>query len=304
MRQDKGLTVGRQFRKLEDLDLLDNFLFQEMLSWEEGEEFARILLSTILDKEIHKVRIISQKSILGADTDRHGIRLDAYIEDFSGEAEEGAADAEIIPDIYDVEPNKTYEKDTLPRRMRYYHGLIDSQFLASGADYGKLPRVVIILILPYDPFGKDRMIYTIQNCCKEDLSVGYDDGAQKIFLYTKGKVGIPSQRLADMLRYIERSTDKNVVNKDIETIQKLVKQVKGRKEVSISYMKSWEIEEMIRKESYSEGHGDGYDEGRNEGQDRVNLLNVKLGEAGRLDDIMKAAKDKAYQETLFGEFGL
>ena len=72
MRQDRGSTVGRQFRKLEDLDLLDNFLFQEMLSWEEGEEFVRILLSTILDKEIHRVRIISQKSILGADTDRHG----------------------------------------------------------------------------------------------------------------------------------------------------------------------------------------------------------------------------------------
>ena len=146
MNQNKVLTVSRQFRKLEDLDLLDNFLFQEMLSQEEGEEFVRILLSTILDKEIRKVRIIPQKNILGTDTDRHGIRLDAYIEDLSDKSED-AADVEVIPDIYDVEPNKTYEKDTLPRRM----------------------------------------VYTIQNSCKEVPSLAYDDGARKIFLYTKGK---------------------------------------------------------------------------------------------------------------------
>lgn len=50
----------RVFRKLEDLNLIDNFLFQQMLQQkEDGEEFARILLSTILGKHIRKVTIIS-----------------------------------------------------------------------------------------------------------------------------------------------------------------------------------------------------------------------------------------------------
>lgn len=75
-----------------------------------------------------------------------------------------------------------------------------------------------------------------------------------------------------------------------------VKQVKRKKEVNISYMKSWEIEHMIRKESYEEGCDDG--------QDRVNQLIMKLDEAGRLADITKAARDKAYQESLFAEFNL
>ena len=76
----------RRHRKLEELNLLDNFLFQEMLSDEEiGEEFARILLSTILERPIRKVRIIPQKAISGIDTDRHGIRLDAYIEEIPEE---------------------------------------------------------------------------------------------------------------------------------------------------------------------------------------------------------------------------
>lgn len=309
MSQDKKATGIRRFRKLEELNLIDNFLFQEMLAQkEEGEEFARILLSTILEKNIRKVRIIPQKNILGIDTDQHGIRLDAYIEDVSDELDMAAADAEVIPDIYDIEPNNTYEKESLPKRMRYYHGLIDTQFLSSGTDYGKLPNVVIIVILPYDPFGKDRMVYTIKNGCAEDLSVPYDDGARKIFLYTKGKEGNPSQKLSDMLKYIEKTTNNNVTNQDIESIQQLVERVKRKKEVGINYMKSWEVEKMVREEGYAEGYDSGYDggysKGYDSGKDRVNLLNARLSEVGRMDDIVKAALDKVYQESLFEEFHL
>ena len=137
--------------------------------------------------------------------------------------------------------------------MRYYHGLIDTQLLASGAHYDMLPSVVIIVILPYDPFGKNRMIYTIQNQCAEDSSLSYDDGAKKIFLYTKGTDGCTSQALRDMLKYLENTTTTNVTNQDISTIHQLVEKVKRRKEVSINYMKSWEIDEMNREEGRMEG---------------------------------------------------
>lgn len=63
MNQSKS-NNKRTFRKLEDLNLIDNFLFQQMLSQEEdGEEFARILLSTILGRHIRKVKIVPQKNI-------------------------------------------------------------------------------------------------------------------------------------------------------------------------------------------------------------------------------------------------
>lgn len=128
--------------------------------------FCRIVLSTILGRPIRKVRVMAQQSVLGVDTDRHGIRLDAYVEDISDEdilAGCEMLDAEVIPDIYDIEPNNDYEKKTLPKRMRYYHGLIDSKQLNSGVDYDRLPRVMIIVILPYDPFGQKRMVYTVKN---------------------------------------------------------------------------------------------------------------------------------------------
>ncbi len=293
MTQNNETTGKRIFRKLEDLNLIDNFLFQAVLSDKtEGEEFARILLSTILGKQIRNVRIVPQKNILGLDTDKHGICLDAYIEDVSDELNSNLADVDLIPDVYDIEPNNNYEKLSLPKRIRYYHGLIDTQLLSTGVNYDKLPNMLIIVILPYDPFDQNRMVYTICNQCKEDPSIPYDDGAKKIFLYTKGTEGNPSQALKDMLKYMENSTDDNVTNQDIASIQELVNKVKRKKEVGINYMKSWEMEELARKQGY------------NEGQEKLNRLNLLLAEDGRTEDIIKAAGDKAYQEKLFAEFNL
>ena len=176
--------------------------------------------------------------------------------------------------------------------MRYYHGLIDTQLLASGVDYKRLQNVIIIIILPYDPFGKNRMVYTIRNQCLEDTTIPYDDGAKKIFLYTKGEEGNPSQELKDMLKYIENTTQNNITNQDIESIHKLVEKIKRKREVGINYMKSWEHDQWMR------------DEGRTEGQDRINELIIKLSEAGRTEDIIKSAKDRTYQEKLLEELEL
>ena len=293
MQNNNEIVTKREFRKLEDLNVIDNFLFQELLMQEEdGEEFARILLKTILGKPIRKVKIVPQKNIPGIDTNKHGIRLDAYIEEVVDEDGSKMSDVEILPTIYDIEPNNTYEKETLPKRMRYYHGLIDTKLLSASAGYGKLPNVFIIVILPYDPFGKNRMVYTVGNRCIEDTSIPYEDGARKIYLYTKGTEGNPSQELKDMLKYIEKSTAENITNGDIASVSELVDKVKKRREVGVNYMKSWEVEQMAREE------------GQKEGKNQINQLIILLAEAERTEDIIKAAVDTDYQDVLLAEFGL
>lgn len=297
MAQNNTIKIKHSIRKLEDLNLMDDFLFQTMMSQEgESEEFARILLSTILGKQIRRVKIIPQKSILGLDSDRHGIRLDAYIETVKDDMlpEGEIFDAKINSDIYDIEPNNSYEKRSLPKRTRYYHALIDTQLLSAGNKYDNMQNVTIIVILPYDPFGRNRMVYTVKNQCEEDSSIPYEDGATQIFLYTKGTEGNPGQALVDMLKYIEKTTDDNVTNQDIESIHSIVKRVKSKREVGINYMKSWEREEMARKE--------GREEGREEGRNCINELIIKLSDAGRVEDIIRAAEDKEYQEKLLEEF--
>lgn len=136
------------------------------------------------------------------------------------------------------------------------------------------------------------MVYTIRNRCEEDITLSYDDGAKKIFLYTKGTEGNPSQALKDMLQYMERTVDDNVKNQNIDTIHHMVNRVKHKKEVGINYMKSWEMEQMAREEGYGNG------------VETINQLNIRLAEEGRMEDIVKAARDETYRKALLKEFGL
>lgn len=52
------------------------------------------------------------------------------------------------------------------------------------------------------------------------------------------------------------------------------------------------------------GYARGRDEGLDEGQERVNRLIRMLSEQNRIDDITRAATDKAYQKKLFEELGI
>lgn len=62
MTNAQKVTNEYSYRPLEELNLIDDFLFQEMLTQEgDGEEFCRILLSTILGKTIRNVRVVPQK---------------------------------------------------------------------------------------------------------------------------------------------------------------------------------------------------------------------------------------------------
>ena len=58
-------------RSLEELNLIDDFLFQEIISrGETGEEICRILLSTILGRPIERVKVTTQKVLAGFDTNQ------------------------------------------------------------------------------------------------------------------------------------------------------------------------------------------------------------------------------------------
>ena len=58
------------------------------------------------------------------------------------------------------------------------------------------------------------------------------------------------------------------------------------------------------EEGRAEGREEGRTEGRAEGESRINQLNIELSKLGRIEDILKAAVDKEYQEKLLKEFEL
>lgn len=291
-------------KKLEELNLLDDFLFGTIMSHPlYGERFARILIKTILNRDIKILKIVSQQNYYGQDTDRHGARLDVYIEE-----ENGSLQGEVSTNnIYDIEPDRNNDKaakDSLPKRVRFYRAVIDSKSLRSGSDYRQLKNVVIIMILPYDPFGYDRMVYTVRNRCLEEPEMKYDDGAQNLFLYTKGKNGIISQELKDLLQYFESTTWNNAVNNPLREVQSMVDSIKHNKEVSISYMKSYERDQMIRNEGRIEGRTDGLSEAIKDLLSDLGSIPesiaVQIGSEKNLDTLRRwlktASKSKSIEE--------
>lgn len=60
----------------------------------------------------------------------------------------------------------------------------------------------------------------------------------------------------------------------------------------------------LMKDKFEEKLEEKFEEERNEGENRVNELNLRLSKAGRMEDMMRAMEDKAFQKQLFEEFGL
>lgn len=233
-------------KKLEELNLLDDFLFNAMMTYPEmGEKFTRQILKLLFNKEFRNLKVIAQKSYGGLNTDLRGARLDVYVESDDSAEIDASEDASI----YDLEPDKNDKAKYIaafPQRIRFYHAIIDSRSLKSGEDFGKLKRVYVIFICNYDPFGYDRVKYTIRNMCVEEPKMPYDDGAQTTVLYTKGTKGDDiSEELRQFLSYMENTTQTNAVNDTLKDIQKMVDIVKRDGEVSLSYMKGFERDTIM-----------------------------------------------------------
>ena len=237
-------------RKLEELNLLDNFLFGSMVTHPElGEKFVRELLQIIFNRQFGKLIVVPQKVYYGTDTNIHGARLDVYLEEPLSDTDMGNSI------VYDLEPDKNSNikaVEALPRRVRFYHAKIDGDCLQSGKDYENLKNVIVVFISPYDPFGKNHMIYTIRNMCEEIPSLTYDDGARTIFLYTKGTEGNPPKEVIQLLHYMEHTTTENAVNDSLKNIDQMVYAVKHDREVSLNYMKMIEWEKMLIRQGRKE----------------------------------------------------
>lgn len=289
--------MERRRKTLEELNLLDDFLFNAMLTYPDtGEAFIRKLLETLFDRKFPHLKIHPQKTFIGLNTGLRGARLDVYIE------EDGSVQIhdEAIPTVYDVEPD--HNKDAaqikaFPKRARFYHAAIDRVALKSRENFGKLKKVYVIFICDYDPFGCDRVLYTIKNKCLEEPELPYNDDAETWVLYTRGKKGNISKSLRQLLSYMENTNQSNAINEDLREIQLMVDQVKHDGEVSLQYMKSFEHDQMM----YEQGHEQGRkEEQKNTEQERE--LTRHLLDDQRFDDMKHALDDPAFREQLMQEY--
>ncbi len=137
--------------------------------------------------------------------------------------------------ISDIKYPKTQEtiNKNLPKRARYYQGMIDLNILEKGEDYKNLKRSFVIFICTFDLFGKGRHIYTFENRCIQDYEIGLGDETTKIILNTKGTMNDVSPEMKRLLNYIDGQASSDEFTQELETA---VKTIKNNERWRVEYM--------------------------------------------------------------------
>lgn len=225
----------------ENLKISNDFIFAKVMR---NPELCKGLLERLLGITIEHIEYPEEQKTIDIAKDSKSVRLDVYIMDGKGT-------------VYNVEIQTTSNKN-LPKRTRYYTGMIDLNAIEKGADYTMLPQSFVIFICTFDAFGKDRWRYTFQNICMEDKKLLLSDGTVKIFFNTTGTKGRINKDAKNILKFIESSAAED------DFTGKLAQEV-----VKIKENKEWQVEYMTlmmrEREKYNEGRVEGRTEGRIEG---------------------------------------
>ena len=158
-------------KSFEELQIKDDFMFGVIMR---DPKFCRPFLERVLGMKIARLEYPSSQEMIDLSADAKSVRLDIYAEDGNDT-------------VYNIEM-QTVKNRNLPKRARYYQGMIDLNILEKGENYRDLKQSIIIFVCTFDLFGKGRHIYTFENRCIQDGSISFGDGTAKIMLNTKGTV--------------------------------------------------------------------------------------------------------------------
>ena len=147
--------------------------------------------------------------------------------------------------VYNIEMQTT-ENRNLPKRTRYYQGMIDLNILEKGDNYKNLKRSFVIFICTFDLFGEGRHIYTFENRCIQNLDLGLGDDTTKIILNTKGTMDDVTPEMKKLLDFIDGKEPEDDFTRELdEAVQSVRKNEKWR----LDYMTL----QMNYQEKYEQG---------------------------------------------------
>ena len=263
-------------KKLQDLNLMDRFLFSELI---ESAEAYKLILEIILEREISfKGQPVAEnekrKELLGKIA-----RLDVC----------AIGDDDTV---YNAEVQKE-NQNNLHKRMRYYGALMTSKLLPEGTiDYNRLSDLCMIVIAGFDMGGEGRYRYTVRRMYEGYPDKDVYDGEVIIYLNTKGKdpEGVSSELIA-MLEYFEETTDDKALSSGYERIIRLneiVSSIKASDEIGVKYMNAYEERMHDIQEAREQGEKTGEERGRTEGLE----AGIAQGEASKALEMAKAMKNE------------
>ena len=212
----------------EELSISNDFIFGKVM---QNAKLCKELLEIILGIKIDRVEYPEPQKSIDVGVDAKSVRLDVYVQDGKNS-------------VYDIEMQTT-DGPELPKRSRYYQGAIDVGMTDKGTFYKDLKRSYIIFICTFDPFGRDRCVYTFTERCQEEPDLELGDDTYKIFLNATGQTDGMSEELTDFLEYVAGKEPKTSAVKRLdEEVQQAKRNKEWRREFMTLLMRD---EENVRK---------------------------------------------------------
>ena len=265
------LAVGME-QRWEQIRISNDFLFGKVMRSRPG--LCRKLLQRILPElDIAHIEVIETQKTIDEDRDARSVRLDVYVRDETDR-------------VYSIEMQMADTKE-LPRRSRYYQGMIDLQLLEKGLTYRYLNDTYIIFICPFDLYETGRHRYTFAGACTEDPEVTIQDGAVRIFLNAKGTMNDVSSSLKAFLDYVAGTVTEDPF---VQELEEAVTEARKNRKWRHEYMTL-----LIRdQDNLEKGREEGLKVGREEG---IRLLIATLSDFHISQEQIRDALEKRYGLT-------
>ena len=230
----------------EELELTDDFMFGKIM---QNKKLCKGMLERLLEITIDDITYPEQQKPIIITSEGKSVRLDVYVQSSN----------DVVYDAEMQQENKSREHQAeLPKRSRYYQGMIDLNLLEKGMPYQELKESYVIFICTFDPFKANLPQYTFQNVCIERPDIILDDKATKVFFNTKGDMTGLSQEKKAFLEYLDKRKAEDLFTEEID---QEVKKARVNKTWRREYMKTLLHELEIREEAREEGRTEGLEEG-------------------------------------------
>ena len=238
-----------QFKKWEDLDITDDFIFSRVMR---NKRLCRTLLEMILKVKIGKIKFLTSHHAIRVEPNAKGIIMDVYLKDENR--------------VINVEMQTSSQGD-LARRARYYQAAADIDNTPKGSEYKDLKQNYVVFICTFDPFHQGKPIYNFQNyCIAYEVPIPLEDDTEKIFLNTAAK---DTTSLDGELRlfydYIKGKVAQTDFTKELDAT---ISQMKQEKEARNMYLTYTTRMMEFRRDGYDEGFTAGHEDGLQQGLER------------------------------------
>ena len=228
-------------KPFEQLKCSDNFMFAKVM---EDHYLCKNVLEVLMCIKIGHLSYPEPEKTIQTAQDAKGIRLDVHTSDGRHE--------------FDIEIQTSHYK-MLPKRSRYYQGIMDVDYLLKGNTYSKLKENIVIFICLNDPFKEKLPVYTFENTCRENNSVKLEDKTLKVFYNCSQWQKAKTEEMRHLLRFLLTNKADNDLCKKLEEKEKKIKMTARAYKEYMDYC-------MLRQECFDSGKQEGYEQGVEQGK--------------------------------------